>query len=91
MLMTFDDVETLAGELRAKVSFARDNARPVDDFVAFVLAVADLLEVPDELPVFPAVGAALDVPTRLDDPASLAQTKVIAHAAGRRALASASR
>jgi hypothetical protein len=49
--MTSDDLNEiiLAGELRAKVSFARDNAMPVDSDVSFWLAVADLLEVPDDI------------------------------------------
>ena len=91
--MTLDDLDEmiLAGEVRAEVSFARDNAMPVDRDVSFWLAIADLLEVPDDMPMWPAVSAAAVVPTRLDDPASVAYTKSVAHAAGRAALANASK
>ena len=39
--------------------------------IAFALAVADLLELPDDLPLMPAVTAAMSIPIRPGDPASL--------------------
>jgi hypothetical protein len=86
----YDDM-ILAGEFRAKISVARDNGVPVDKDISFWLAIADLLEIPDDLPLWPAVSAAAVVPTRLDIPASVAYTKSVAHAAGRAALADASK
>jgi hypothetical protein len=44
----------------------------LDRDIAFALAVADLLELPDDLPLLPAVTAAMSIPTCLRDPGSLA-------------------
>jgi hypothetical protein len=52
--------------------------------IAFALAVANLLELPDDLPLLPAVTAAMSIPTCLRDPASLAHLKAVAHSAARR-------
>jgi hypothetical protein len=46
--------------------------------IAFALAVADLLELPNDLPLIPAVTAAISTPTCLSDPASLAHLKAVA-------------
>lgn len=86
--MTVLSETTLAGEVRAVVSLARDNGETVDRDVSFCLAVADLLEVPDDMPLLPAVLAAMETPTQLDDAESVAFTRKIAHAAGRGTLAS---
>ena len=43
-----------------------------------LLAVADLLELPDDLPLMPAVTAATSTPTCPRDPASLAHLKAVA-------------
>jgi hypothetical protein len=84
--MVFIDETTLTGIVRAEVSYARDNGNPVAKEVAHALAIADLLEIPDDLPMIPCVCAAESTPTRLDDPESLAYTRVVAIAAGRGAL-----
>jgi hypothetical protein len=48
--------------------------------IAFALAVADLLQLPDDLPLMPAVTAAMSMPICLRDPASLAHLKAVAAA-----------
>jgi hypothetical protein len=73
---------TLTGVVRADVSFARDNGHPVDRDVTFALAVADLLQLPDETRFVPAVTAAMATSTQLSDPACIARTRAIAIAAG---------
>jgi hypothetical protein len=76
------DETTLTGEVRAEVSFARDNGQHVDRTVGIALAVADLLELPDDTMFVPAVAAAMETPMQLNDPASIARTREIALAAG---------
>jgi hypothetical protein len=71
------------------VSLARDNGGEVDGNISFALAVADLLELPDDIAFEAAVEAAAKTSTRLDDRASLAHTRLVAIAAGRAALAEA--
>jgi hypothetical protein len=78
------DENTLTGIVRAEVSFARDRGLPVKRYLTVALAVADLLELPDDTRFIPATAAAMETPTRLDDPASLARTRDIALAAGYR-------
>jgi hypothetical protein len=73
---------TLTGVVRAEVSFARDNGKPVEPETAHALALADLLRLPDDTMFVPAVDAAMATPTRLDDPASLAYTAKLACLAG---------
>jgi hypothetical protein len=68
--------------VRALVSLARDRGDPVDRDLAFALAVADLLELPDDTFFELAFCAAAMTPTRLDDPASIAFTREVALAAG---------
>ena len=85
--MIIIDETTLTGIVRAEVSYAWDNGNSVAEEVAFALAIADLLQIPDNLPMVPCVCAAQAIPTRLDDPESLAFTRATAIAAGRGVLA----
>ena|SRR5450755_4077150 len=55
------DETTLTGVVRAEVSFARDNGLPVPAELAWPLAIADLLELPDDTLFIPAKGAFLNV------------------------------
>ena len=80
--MVFDQ-NTLAGEWRAQVRRCEEQDIAVHRDIAFALAVADLLELPDDVPLMPAVTAAMPVPTCLRDPASLAPLKAVARSAGR--------
>ena len=83
----FFDENARAGDWREQVLHSRDKGVSINREVAFALAVADQL--PDDLPLMPAVTAAMSVPTRLSDRASLAHLRAVAHAAGRAALADA--
>ena len=65
---------------------AGDKGVSINREIAFAVAVADLLQLPDDLPLMPAVTAAMCVPTRLSDRASLAHLRAVAHATGREAL-----
>ena len=65
--MVFDQ-NTLAGDWRAQVCYCRENGIAIDRDIAFALAVADLLELPDDLPLMRAVTAAMSTPTCLRDP-----------------------
>jgi hypothetical protein len=85
------DENTLAGDWREEVIHLRERGGPIDRETLFALAVADLLELRDDLPLLPAVWAAMPVPVRLRDPASLTHLKAVAHAAGRSALAGSSK
>lgn len=76
------DETTLTGIVRAEISFARDSGRPIDSDLATALAVADLLQLPDDTMFVPAIAAAMKTPTRLDDAESLAFTSKLATAAG---------
>ena len=80
--MVFDQ-NTLAGDWRAQVCYCRENGIAIDRDIAFALAVADLLELPDDLPLMRAVTAAMSTPTCLRDRASLANLKALARAAAR--------
>ena len=80
--MVFDQ-NTLAGDWRAQVCYCRENGIAIYRDIAFALAVADLLELPDDLPLVPAVTAAMSIPTCLNDRASLAHLKALARAAAR--------
>jgi hypothetical protein len=77
------DQNTLAGEWRAQARCCAERNVVLDRDVAFALAVADLLELPDDLPLMPAVTAAMSVPICLRDPASLARVKAEAWSAAR--------
>jgi hypothetical protein len=76
------DDDTLTGVVRGEISFARDQGMPVDKELALSLAMADLLELPDDVPFLPAVCAAAETPTQLNDRASIARTREVALAAG---------
>jgi hypothetical protein len=84
--MLFEE-NALAGDWRKQVLHCQDNGVSIDCDIAFAVAVADLLQLPDDLPLMPAVTAAMSVPTRLSDRASLAHLRAVARAAGREALA----
>jgi hypothetical protein len=81
--MVFDQ-NTPAGEWRAQARCSAEQNIMLDRDVAFALAVADLLELPDDLPLMPAVTAAVSIPICLRDPASLAHLKAEAWSAARR-------
>jgi hypothetical protein len=83
------DQNTLASNWREQVLHCWDKGISVDREIVFALAVADLLQLPDDIPLMPAVKAAMFIPVRLSDRASLAHLKAVAHTAGRRALARA--
>ena len=86
--MLFDE-NALAGDWREKVLHCQDNGVSINRDIAFAVTFADLLQLPDDLPLMPAVTAAMSVPTRLRDWASLAHLRAVAHAAAREALAGA--
>ena len=81
--VVFFDQNTLAGDWRAQVRYCRQNGIALYRDIAFAAAVADLLELPDDLPLMPAVTAAIFVPTCLNDRASLAHLKAAASTAAR--------
>jgi hypothetical protein len=83
------DQNTLAGNWREQVLDCRDKGISIDREIVFALAVADLLELPDDMPLMPAVTAAMSTPVRLSDRTRLAHLKTVAHVAGRMALAGA--
>ena len=72
------DEKTLTGEVRR----ARDSGAQVDALVASALAIADLLELPDDTLFIAAVTAAMQSLHQLNDPASRARVRDIALAAG---------
>jgi hypothetical protein len=76
------DDNTMIGEVRAGVSYARDMGQPVDSEVCFTLAIADLLNLPDNVRIVPAVTKAMSTPTRLDLPDSIERTRNLAIIAG---------
>jgi hypothetical protein len=80
-MFTIDET-TLTGVVRAEISFARDNGQRVPEELNVPLAIADLLMLPDDTMFVPAIAAATETPTQLNDPASLARTRDIALAAG---------
>ena len=73
--MVFFHQNTLAGEWRAQKRCCEEQEVALHRNIAFALAVADLLELPDDLPLMPAVMAALSVPICLGNPGSLAHLK----------------
>ena len=79
--MVFDR-NALAGEWRAQARRCEEQDIALERDIAFALAVADLLELPDDIPLMPAVTAAMSIPICLRDPASLARLKVMARQAG---------
>jgi hypothetical protein len=82
-------MKMLCGRLAQTGASLPDNGVSINCDIAFAIAVAELLQLPDDLPLMPAVKAAMSVPTRLSDRASLAHLRAVARAAGREALADA--
>ena len=78
--MVFFDQNTPAGEWRAQARCCEEQNIALHRNIAFALAVADLLQLPDDLPLMPAVTAAMSIPIRLGDPASLAHLRAVARA-----------
>jgi hypothetical protein len=72
----------LAGEWRSQVRRCKEQGIALHRHVAFALAVADLLELPDDFPLMPPVTPAMGIPTCLSDPMSLARLKEVARSAG---------
>jgi hypothetical protein len=85
----FFDENARAGDWREQVLHCQHKGISISCEVAFAVAVADLLQLPDDLPLMPAVTAAMSVPTRLSDRASVAHLRAVAHAASGAALADA--
>jgi hypothetical protein len=81
--VVFFHQNTLAGEWRAQKRCCEEQEVALHRNIAFALAVADLLELPDDLPLMPAVMAGLSVPICLGNPGSLAHLKAVACAAVR--------
>ena len=81
--MVFFDQNTPAGEWRAQARCCEEQNIALHRNIAFALAVADLLQLPDDLPLMPAVTAAMSIPIRLGDSASLAHLRAVARAAAR--------
>ena len=81
--MVFFNQNTPAGEWRAQKRCCDEQEVALHRNIAFALAVADLLELPDDLPLMPAVTAALSVPISFSDAGSLAHLKAVACAAAR--------
>ena len=79
--VVFFDQNTPAGEWRAQARCCEEHNIALHRNIAFALAVADLLQLPDDLPLMPAVTAAMSIPIRLGDPASLAHLRAVARAA----------
>ena len=84
-------MKTLSREIGAKRCFtAGTKSVSINCDIAFAfVAIAQSLDGPDDLPLMPAVTAAVSVPTRLSDRASLAHLRAVAHAAAREALSDA--
>jgi O-succinylbenzoate synthase len=78
--VVFFDQNAVAGEWRAQMRCCEEQGIAVHRSIAFALAVAELLELPDALPLMPAVTAVMPVPICLGDPASLAYLKAVARA-----------
>jgi len=81
--VVFFDQNTPAGEWRAQARCCEEHNIALHRNIAFALAVADLLQLPDDLPLMPAVTAAMSIPIHLGDPASLAHLRAVARAAAR--------
>jgi hypothetical protein len=82
----FFDENARAGDWREQLLQCRDRGVSISRHVTFALAVADLLKLPDDLPLLPAVTTAVSVPARLSDPGSIAHLRAVAHAAAHAAL-----
>ena len=84
--MVFFHKNALAGEWRAQMRCCEEKDIALHRNIAFALAVANVLELPDDLPLMPAVKAALSVPICLRRPGSLARLKAVARSAARGAM-----
>ena len=71
----FFDENARAGDWREQALHCQHKGISISCEVAFAVAVADLLQLPDDLPLMPAVTAAMSVPTRLSDRASVAHLR----------------
>ena len=69
------------GEWRRQVRCCEEQNVALHRDITFALAVGDLLELPDDLPLLPAVTAAMSIPICFRDPASLAHLKAVARSA----------
>jgi hypothetical protein len=76
--MIFFDQSALVGEWRAQMRRCEEQDIALHRNITFALAVADLLELPDNLPLMPVVMTAMSEPIRLSDPGSLARLKAVA-------------
>jgi hypothetical protein len=56
------DQNTPTGEWRRQVRCCEDQNVALHRDISFALAVGDLLELPDDLPLLPAVTAAMSIP-----------------------------
>ncbi len=83
--MFFDD-HARAGDWREQALYCRDQGVSINREIALIIAIAELLKLPDDVPLVPAVTAAMSIPACLRDPASLAHLRAVAYAAGRAAL-----
>ena len=83
----FFDKNARVGDWREQVLHCRDKGVSICRQVTFALAIADSLQPPDDVPIMPAVAAAVSIPAQLSDPASIANLRAVAYAAGRAALA----
>jgi hypothetical protein len=79
--MCFDE-NARVGDWREHVLHCRDRGVSISRRVTSTLAMADLLQLPDDVPIIPAGPAAVSI-----RPASIANLRAVAHAAGRAALA----
>jgi hypothetical protein len=77
-------IKTPWQEWRAQVRRCKEQNVALHRDIAFALAVAEMVDLPDNLPLMPAVTAAISTPTCLSDPASLAHLKAVARSAARR-------
>ena len=80
------DQNTLAGEWRAQERCCEEQDIAVHRNIAFALAIANVLELPDDLPLMPVVTAALSVQICLSNPGSLGHLKAVARSAARGAM-----
>jgi hypothetical protein len=77
------DQNTLTSEWRRQARWCEERTVALGRDIAFALAVADLLELPDDVPLLPAVMSVMSIPMCLRDPASLAHLKAAALSAVR--------
>jgi len=78
------DQNTMAGDWRVQARHCKAQNIALHRDIAFALAVANLLELPDHLPLMPAVTAAMPIRMCLRNPSSLAHLKEVARSAAKR-------